>query len=138
MGYSLHKIALMRPPLPHQRIARNIVINYFNRNSFVKYEAFQDGMAVPDDPDSHVPDVVFIENSSNKVRLVIEIVDNKNFSEKYVAYLVETLTEQKNIKEVFLYNCEQKIWQSYGADIDERNPAYSKLLKIDFSEYTML
>lgn len=54
MGYSLYKIGLTRPPLSHQRIARNIVINYYNRNGFGDYEAFQDGMADPDDPDSHV------------------------------------------------------------------------------------
>ena len=84
MGYSLHKIGLARPALEHQRIARNIIINFYNEFGFSKYEAFQEGLADFNNPDGLVPDVkCFMNVDDNKVDIAIEITTNKQIKTYY-------------------------------------------------------
>ena len=132
MGYSLDGIGLARPSLRHQRIARNIVINYYNDTYFADYEAFQEGLANILDPNSLVPDVVFMQN--NKIEVVIEIANHLQFKSKLLKGKVEELLSTYDIKEVFVYNYEESIWSCYGKELDVDEPSYSNLLELDLDD----
>jgi hypothetical protein len=132
MGYSLDGIGLARPSLEHQRITRNIVINYYNYTDFDEYEAFQEGLANPLNPNSLVPDVIFMKD--DKVHIAIEIVKDNQFNSNEFKGKIKDLITIYNIHEVFVYNYEKRCWYCFGNDLNQDEPSYSYLLEIDLDD----
>ena len=139
MGYSLEGIGMARPSLEHQRISRNIVINYYNQTGFKTYEAFQEGNASFSDPDSLIPDVVFFSVSDSSPVVAIEIETGYNYSRLYARKVVDYFAKY-GMKEVFLYDYVTKKWERYSikANKKSKKTAYSDILQCDISHYTAL
>jgi hypothetical protein len=156
MGYDLHKIGLSRPPIAQQRIARNIILNYYTHHGFSRYEAFQETLSDVNDPESHIPDVLFKDKKGKPV-VGIEITKTKNV--EYAKFVFVELLGCTPIEEVFMLDFQQKIW--YYANRKEQTAdffdkfkdygfpdwkevkihtgiSYSEVLGIDLEEYISL
>lgn len=139
MGYSLEGIGMARPSLEHQRISRNIVINYYNQTQFKTYEAFQEGNASFSDPDSLIPDVVFYSVSDSTPVVAVEIETGYNYGRLYAKKVVDYFAKY-GMKEVFLYDYVLRKWERYTikADTKSKKTAYSDILQWDISLHTAL
>ncbi|GAB4351093.1 MAG: hypothetical protein OHK0038_28900 [Flammeovirgaceae bacterium] len=141
MGYTLEGLGLARPSVAHQRIARNIVINWYNMQGFEKIEAFQEGTANFKTTGEDVPDVIFVDVSTQKVVVSIEI--EKHFRSKLKRKVADLLDTFKH-KEVFVYDYIRELWYRCTWDkknkemIVEKGVSKSKELSVDFKDYLEL
>ncbi len=129
MGYDLHKIGLARPSLAHQRFARNIVINWFLRTRFEVYEAFQEGLADPANPDGLVPDVIFCD-ARHKPLVAVEIERGRKMDRYFYYKCSIGLCLECGIPEVFAFDYEGHTW--YKAEC--RNGQERMIADMDYSE----
>lgn len=136
MGYDLHKIGMARPSLEHNRIARNIVINWYRKYGFDTYEAFQEGLADLANTDGLVPDVVFY-NKAGKCIVAIEIENNRNIK-RAIRKGVEDLKRDLGIQEVFIYDYILNTWYRVQPDFTVVNSDYSVVLDIELRRYIQL
>ncbi len=139
MGYDLHKIGMARPAVSHQRIARNIVINFYLRTSFKQFEAFQEGTANNKSTCEKIPDITFVEMETGKVLVSVEI--EKIWSGATIWKIENELIKKYKHQEVFLYNYKKNLWRKYykkGKEIVFEETAYSSVLQINLADLLML
>lgn len=139
MGYDLDGIGMARPAMVHQRISRNIVINYYVKHGFDTIEALQESTANLKPTCEQIPDVVFVDVATNKVIVSVEL--DKAWLKITRVRIEEALTKYKH-KEVFWYNYTRDEWErhylykgNFECDIMED---YSQQLKIHLSDYITL
>ncbi len=156
MGYTLHDLALARPPIAQQRVARNLVLNYYTRHGFARFEAFQETLSIPTDAESYVPDVLFVD-ARGAAAVAVELCATKKVEQAKFA-MVELLG-CSTTEEVFVLDYQTKRWY-YAARKQQRkaffdafqddgfagtedlliqsNHSYSTVLGIDLSDYIAL
>ncbi len=79
MGYTLHDLTLSRPTVAQQRIARNIMLNYYTRHGFAHFEAFLETLSNQEDPESYVPDILFVDGKGSAA-VAVELCQQKKLS----------------------------------------------------------
>ena len=67
-----HAIGIASTAYMHQKIIRNILVNYFLETSYQKFEPIFDFSINPNDMDQERPDVIFYENNTPVVIIEIE------------------------------------------------------------------
>lgn len=140
MGYSLSGIGMARPAILHQRIARNIVINYYLQTGFASFEAFQEGNASFSDPDSLIPDVVFYAHDSPTPLVAVEIERTALIAYRLPAKISEYLNVY-GLSEVFSLDYEKGIWTRHSRSpkgIKSKQTSFSEVLQTDLAELTVL
>ncbi len=139
MGYGLEGIGMARPAILHQRISRNIVINYYVKHGFDTIEALQESTANLKPQCERIPDVVFVDVAKNKVIVSVEL--DKCWLKVAAARVEDAITDYKH-KEVFWYNYIKDEWRRYywlkGNVVYDDMEDYSQQLKIHLSDYISL
>ena len=136
MGYDLSGLGMARPALTHQRITRNIVINFCNKFGFEEIEAFQECTANTKPTCEKIPDVVFWDLHAEKVVVSIEL--EKYWNTETIEKIVQSLLKKFKHKEVFLYNYVKMKWRRYylkGKEAFYDETDYSEVLGINLSEF---
>ena len=136
MGYDLSGLGMARPALTHQRITRNIVINFYNKFGFEQIEAFQECTANTKPTCEKIPDVVFFDLHADKVVVSIEL--EKNWNGETIQKINQSLLRKFKHQEVFLYNYPKEKWRRYylkGRQVFYDETDYSDVLGIYLSEF---
>ena len=130
MGYDLSGLGMARPTIQHQRLARNLMLNYYLKKGFTPYEVIQE-RAIQDDQDGLVPDLSFLENG--REILVLEI---EKHTKKSIAFAkAKFLFDRYKIKEVFIYIYDKDKWYYYNARNNKQEDiSYSTTLDFNFAE----
>lgn len=110
--------AIPRPAIPHQRIIRDIILNWYLRTGFHTYEALPEpGIWIElDDDDGNsnmferVPDVGFVLPGYDKVTVAIEVLKSGSYTR------TELLSKREEyykygMAELFIYNYMSGSWK---------------------------
>jgi hypothetical protein len=129
------KIGTPQPTWQHQRVMRNIIVNYY-RGANQKLELIP-AAEFQNEATNIAPDLLFVKNLDTIV--CIEIDDSKRLTEnKITTRLAYLLGEEPTLKEVFFHNYTTGETLGYAINGEDIKPIgeQSSVLKINIAKLT--
>ncbi len=102
MGYNLNGLGMATPTRRHKEISRNIVINFYLRFGFDKYDIYQEAAADQSDHNGLVPDPIIYQNRAKKPVTMFEIDHTKALWRADVK--IGPYLDHYGVREVFVYD----------------------------------
>jgi Uma2 family endonuclease len=127
------KVGMPQPTWRHQRIMRNIIVNYYKLPKSKRPLELIPAAEIGEVSNGLAPDILFIDKSGNSI-VFIEIDHTKNLSPRQRYLRAEILFDRaETLQEVLFYNYKTGEWDKYVSDKEKKGdlPYYSSVLDAD-------